>query len=326
MEIDWKTNQDEIIQALKSGDIRTCSRLISHIELDRHDLVMLLQALYKAGGHSHIIGITGPPGAGKSTLINKLIKNWRKRGKRVAVLAIDPSSPFSGGAILGDRLRMTEHYSDDGVFIRSIAARGQLGGLAKVAGDAITVLDAMPWDIIIVETVGVGQNETDIMRHASVVVLLQTPMAGDDVQAAKAGINEIGDIYVVNKSDHPDAERTFRQLEEMIALDHHLHPNQTWIPPVIKTQSLLGEGINELVDNIERRFINFDENPDETRQKQRDKIKYRISEILHSMLDKRINLNDKNLFENLIDPVTMRVTDPYAIAKNFLDKILPEQS
>lgn len=205
-----------------------------------------MQALYQVGGHARVVGVTGPPGAGKSTLINKLVGHWRGEGLRVAVLAVDPSSPFTGGAVLGDRLRMTDHSGDDVVFIWSMASRGRLGGLAKAAGDAITVLDAMRWDVVLVETVGVGQNETDIMRHASVVVLLQTPMGGDDIQAAKAGITEIGDIFVVNKSDHPEADRTARLLDEMIALSHRLHGQRTWRPPVVMTQALNGKSVSEL--------------------------------------------------------------------------------
>ncbi len=209
---------DETVRALGLGDVRRCARLITLIERGGTDLVPLLQRLYRVGGRGRTVGVTGPPGAGKSTLLNKLVAAWRRRGMAVAVLAIDPSSPFSGGAVLGDRLRMMEHACDAGVFIRSMASRGHLGGLAKAAGDALTVLNAMPWDIVLIETVGVGQNETEIMRHAEVVMLVQTPMGGDAIQAAKAGITEIADIFVVNKSDHPQADHTVRQLEEMVSL------------------------------------------------------------------------------------------------------------
>ncbi len=203
-------NVEATVRALSLRDVRRCARLISLVERGEADLVPLLQRLYRAGGRGRTVGVTGPPGAGKSTLVNKLVAVWRRRGLSVAVLAIDPSSPFSGGAILGDRLRMMEHACDDGVFIRSMASRGHLGGLAKAAGDALIVLNAMPWDIVLIETVGVGQNETEIMRHAQVVILVQTPMGGDNIQAAKAGIIEIADIFVVNKSDHPLADQTVR--------------------------------------------------------------------------------------------------------------------
>lgn len=318
MNIDPACDVDAAVRALGSGDVRACAQIISRIERDEADLIPLLQAVYRAGGRCRVIGITGPPGAGKSSLISWLIGIWRRRGLRVAVLAVDPSSPFSGGAVLGDRLRMAEHSCDDGVFIRSMAARGRLGGLAKAAGDALTVLDAMPWDVVVVETVGVGQNETDIMRHAAAVVLLQTPMGGDYVQAAKAGINEIADIYVVNKADHPDADRTFHQLEQMIALSHRLHPDQTWRPPVVKTQALLGEGMEALADHIESRFAHLQTHPDTARRQLRDRVRHRTAEIVRDMLDRRLRSENGELVDALIDSVVARDSDPYALAVGLL--------
>ncbi|WP_096704846.1 methylmalonyl Co-A mutase-associated GTPase MeaB [Magnetospirillum sp. 15-1] len=308
-----------LIDALGSGDIRTCARIISRIERGDTEVVSLLQALYRAGGRSRVVGVTGPPGAGKSSLVSQLVKVWRKRGLKVAILAVDPSSPFSGGAVLGDRLRMAEHSCDDQVFIRSMASRGQLGGLTKAVGDALTVLDAMPWDIVVVETVGVGQNETDIIRHADVVALVQTPMGGDDIQAAKAGINEIGDIYVVNKGDHPDANRTCRQLRDMISLGQHLNPGDcSWVPPVIKTQSLLGQGADELADQIENRFRNLRENPEMARRRARERIRHRTAEIVRDMLDRRLHSEDGQAVEAMIDSVLVRERDPYALAAGLI--------
>lgn len=306
------------VGALGSGDIRTCARIISRVERGDSGVVSLLQALYRAGGCGRVVGVTGPPGAGKSSLVSQLIRVWRKRGLTVAVLAVDPSSPFSGGAVLGDRLRMAEHSCDDRVFIRSMASRGQLGGLTKAAGDALTVLDAMPWDRVVVETVGVGQNETDIIRHAEVVVLVQTPMGGDDVQAAKAGINEIGDIYVVNKGDHPEANRTCRQLRDMITLGQHLNPDSSWTPPVIKTQSLLGEGVEALADQIECRFENLRTNPEIASRRARERVRHRTAEIIRDMLDRRLRSEDGQLVEAVIDSVVARESDPYALAESLL--------
>lgn len=312
---------DAVVRAVVKGDVRICARLISRIERGEAEIIPVLQALYRVGGRSRVVGVTGPPGAGKSTLINQLVRAWRRRGLTVAVLAVDPSSPFSGGAVLGDRLRMVEHSCDEGVFIRSMAARGRLGGLTKATGDALTVLDAMPWDLVLIETVGVGQNETEIMRHASVVVLLQTPMGGDDVQAAKAGITEIGDIYVVNKSDHPEADRTARQLKDMISLGHRLHPDKSWQPPVVKTQALAGEGIEELVGHIDRRFGQLADQPEAARRLSRHRAKHRVGEILQDMLDRRMHSRGGHWLEGLLDPVLARASDPYELAADLLKRI-----
>jgi LAO/AO transport system kinase len=321
MNVDITRDFENLLSAITSRQVRAGAKLISRIERDEEGIVPILQALYRFGGHARIIGITGPPGVGKSTLINKLVGHWRRDGLRVAVLAVDPSSPFTGGAVLGDRLRMTDHCGDDGVFIRSMASRGQLGGLSKAAGDAITVLDAMHWDVVLVETVGVGQNETDIMRHASVVVLLQTPMGGDDIQAAKAGITEIGDIFVVNKSDHPEADRTASLLEEMIALGQRLHVQRTWRPPVVKTQALQGEGVAELAHHIDRCFATLAANSVSARERLREQTRHRIGEIIQNQLNKRMRSNGGQWLDTLIDPVLIRESDPYAVADELLTRM-----
>ena len=309
------------VAAISSGQVRAGAKLISRIERCEEGLGPILKALYRVGGRTRVIGITGPPGAGKSTLIGRLIGHWRKAGLRVAVLAVDPSSPFTGGAVLGDRVRMSDHSSDDGVFIRSMASRGQLGGLARAAADAITVLDAMPWDVLLVETVGVGQNETDIMRLASVVVLLQTPMGGDDIQAAKAGITEIGDIFVVNKCDHPEADRTARLLEEMIALGCRLHTDRTWRPPVLKTRAVAGEGVAELAREIDNCFSALAQSPAQANARLRARIGHQISEIVRDQLDRRMKSNQSRWMDALIDPVMSRSSDPYSMAEQLLARL-----
>ena len=309
-----------ILDAVAAGHIRSAARLITRIERDDPGVVPVLQALYRQGGRSRVIGVTGPPGAGKSTLINALVRHWRQRGLSVAVLAIDPSSPFSGGAVLGDRLRMMDHSGDAGVFIRSMASRGHLGGLSRASGDALTVLDAMPWDIVLIETVGVGQNETDIMRHAAVVVLLQTPMGGDDVQAAKAGINEIGDVFVVNKADHKEADRTVQMLAEMIALGQRLHSERRWRPPVVKTQATTGEGVAELADHIDRCFADHADGSEAARQRARTRMRFRVGEILRDMLDRRMRAEDGQWLDELLDPILARESDPYALATRMLER------
>ena len=307
-----------LLDAVAAGHIRSAARLITRVERDDPGVVPLLQALYRRGGRSRVVGVTGPPGAGKSTLINALVRHWRRAGLSVAVLAIDPSSPFSGGAVLGDRLRMMDHSGDAGVFIRSMASRGHLGGLSRATGDALTVLDAMPWDVVLIETVGVGQNETDIMRHAAVVVLLQTPMGGDDVQAAKAGINEIGDIFVVNKADHKDADHTVQMLAEMIALAQRLHAERSWTPPVVKTQATTGEGVAELVAHIDRCFVDHADGSAASLGRARARMRFRVGEILRDMLDRRMRSEDGRWLDELLDPVIARETDPYALAEKML--------
>ncbi len=318
--MDFMDDRDSILSAVASGHIRTAARLISRIERDEPEMIPILQALYRMGGRSRVIGVTGPPGAGKSTLINRLIGHWRANGLKVAVLAVDPSSPFSGGAVLGDRLRMAAHSGDAGVFIRSMASRGHLGGLSRATGDALTVFDAMPWDVVLIETVGVGQNETDIMRHASVIILLQTPMGGDDVQAAKAGINEIGDIFVVNKSDHREADRLVQMLQEMIALGQRLHSERTWCPPVVKTQATTGEGIADLAAHIDRCFAASSEGSASARQRARARARFRVGEILRDLLDRRMRSDDGEWLDALLDPVIARQSDPYALAAQMLGR------
>ena len=309
------------VAAVTSGQIRAGTRLISRIERGDDSVTPILRALFRLGGRARVIGVTGPPGAGKSTLINRLVGHWRNQGLSVAVLAIDPSSPFTGGAVLGDRLRMGDHSGDQGVFIRSMASRGQLGGLAKAAGDAITVLEAMPWDVVLVETVGVGQNETDVMRHASVVVLLQTPMGGDDIQAAKAGITEIGDIFVVNKSDHPDADRTARFLEDMISLSQRLHGEKPWCPPVVRTRASSGAGVEDLAIQIDRCFATLAAKPEMAQARMAERVKHRVTEILRHQLDRRLRSEASPLLDPLIEPVLARRSDPYVVADELLARM-----
>lgn len=238
----------DLVERLRAGDPRALPRLISLLERGSDQGQRALSALYPQTGRAQIIGITGPPGAGKSTLVNALIGSFRATGRRVAVLAIDPSSPYSGGAVLGDRIRMMERHADDGVFIRSMASRGRLGGLAAAASDVVHLLDAAGFDVILLETVGAGQDGVDIARLARTVVVLQVPGLGDGVQAIKAGMLEVGDILVVNKADLPGAKEVGRLLRQSVM---PLTPGDAPEIPVLYTAASTAEGIDELRDAID---------------------------------------------------------------------------
>jgi LAO/AO transport system kinase len=235
------------LDRLRNGDGRALARAISVVENRSAGWSDLLKALFPRTGHAQILGLTGAPGAGKSTLVDQLAKHYRKQEKTVGIIAVDPTSPYTGGAILGDRIRMQDHFSDPGIYIRSMATRGSLGGLARATADVTTVLDASGRDLIMIETVGVGQDEVDIVRLADITIVILVPGMGDDVQSIKAGIMEIADIFVINKSDREGAERVEREIRALQSLavrsDH-------WTPPIVKTVASEGQGIAELAAAI----------------------------------------------------------------------------
>ncbi|HWC17489.1 MAG TPA: methylmalonyl Co-A mutase-associated GTPase MeaB [Terriglobales bacterium] len=238
---------DAFVERVRSGDVRALARAITEIENNSAQAIRLMQALFPHSGNATVIGLTGSPGAGKSTLVDQLAREYRKAEKTIGIIAVDPTSPYTGGAILADRIRMQAHHADTGIYIRSMATRGFLGGLAPATADVAMLLDAAGNDIVLVETVGVGQDEIDIVRLADVTVVILVPGMGDDVQTIKAGIMEIADIFVVNKSDREGADRVEREIRAMQTLAIR---GDDWMPPIIKTVATDGRGITELAQTV----------------------------------------------------------------------------
>jgi LAO/AO transport system kinase len=278
----------------------------------------LLKRLYRHTGRAYILGITGAPGSGKSTLVDTLIDHLRRQGKNVGIVAIDPTSPFTGGAILGDRIRMQKHALDDSVFIRSLATRGHLGGLSKSTIDIVNVMDAMGKDIILIETVGVGQDEVEIVKVAHTNLVVVVPGLGDDIQAIKAGILEIADIFVVNKSDREGADKTRRELETMVSMNDYGEGD--WVPPVLPAVAQTGGGIAELMEAIERHraFVFLEENLVRYRA---GKARVELLEILRKkLIEKAVDdLERHGLLESLLEEIAGKRTDPYSVVEKMVD-------
>ena len=300
-----------------AGDPRAIARAISHIENDDPQTGDLVARIFGHTGRAYIIGVTGPPGAGKSTLVDRLLTEFRAQQRSVGVIAIDPTSPFTGGAVLGDRLRMQQHAGDSRVFVRSMATRGHLGGLARSTGDAALVLDAAGFEIIIVETVGVGQDEVDIIRMADVSVVTLVPGTGDDVQALKAGIMEIADIFVVNKSDREGADRLVSAVEGNLAL--HTYGNDEWRPPIVKTIATTGAGVPDVV----RAIGQFRERglPQQVARR-RTRAEYRLRELVTERFMKHLedDVLKEGEFSGLVDRIATRHVDPYTAADELLKR------
>ena len=313
---------DDLIKRMLRGDRRATARLISLVENDEEKAVEKNKKIYTHTGNAYTIGITGPPGAGKSTLLDKLIKVTREEGKVVGVIAIDPTSPFTGGALLGDRIRMQRHSTDPGVFIRSMATRGSLGGLAKATNDAIKVLDAYGCDLIFVETVGVGQVEVDVVKSADTVVLVTVPGLGDDIQAIKAGLMEISDIFVINKSDKEGADATYFELNMMLDLEKERWEKRGWRPPIVKSVATTMRGIRELWNAINEHRSFLEESGEIQRKRTmraEEEVKTIISSRIARVISKRLDEEEVSI---LIDKIVGREMDPYSAADLILEKTL----
>ena len=324
-----------------AGEVRAAARAMRVIDDRREGYISLLRALYAHTGKAYVIGITGNPGAGKSTLTDKLIEAYRAKGSKVGVIAVDPTSPFSGGAILGDRIRMQRHFLDEGVFIRSLATRGHLGGLSRSATDVMSVLDAFGCDVILVETVGVGQDELEVTKLAHTTLVIVSPGMGDDIQAIKAGILEIADVFVVNKADREGADATVRDLEQMLAMSSdalkaigssHSHSHvmthaeapdaqnehaNEWRPPVLRAVAVKGEGISKIVESCEahRAFLSTTE---EGARRTKDRARDAFMAVFREMLFERALKKIDSELEKAIERNMRHEGDPYGDADHLL--------
>jgi len=313
---DQRLVTDELIARLVDGDKRALTRILSFVENGHPEGRQAMKALFARTGRAHIVGMTGPTGCGKSTLIGALAREYRSRGRTVGIVAVDATSPFSRGAVLGDRIRMQELTSDPGVFIRSMATRGALGGLAPATNDMVTILDAAHKDVIIVETVGAGQDEVEVADTAHTTIVISPPGAGDEVQAIKAGILEIADILVVNKADQPRADTTARQLAAFLTLGR----DEGWEVPVLQTVALKGQGIAELADAVDR-HRSFLETSGRLEEARRHRARRQLLALAQEELLARVlaSAEADGQVERLVEAIAKREVDPHTAAERLIE-------
>jgi LAO/AO transport system kinase len=306
---------DDLVPRVLQRNPRALGRAISILEDGGAGQRELIRRVYSRTGKARLVGVTGPPGAGKSTLVDRLARLIRQRGQTVGILAVDPTSPFTGGALLGDRIRMQTLYTDPGVFIRSMATRGAMGGLARASRDAVDLLDAAGFDWVLVETVGVGQDEVDIVRSADTVVLVTIPGLGDDIQAIKAGILEIADVFVINKADREGVERTVKDLQMMLSIGEH----GEWLPPIVKTVAAREEGIDRVLAEIERHREHLQASG-EIERRRRSHLRLRVETILKERV---VAAADRVLgVDREVERGHARKTDPYQVADRLFSGVL----
>jgi LAO/AO transport system kinase len=305
------TSTDALIQRFRNHERPALSRLITYVENERPAGLRAIAELYRDTGNTYVVGVTGPPGAGKSTLTNAIIREYRQREKTVAVLAIDPSSSLTGGATLGDRIRMLENYDDDGVYIRSMATRGEMGGLSMAVGAVTHLLDAFGFDIILVETVGVGQDEVDVAELADTTLLLQVPGLGDSIQTIKAGVLEIADVLVVNKSDIKGADDVVRDLRTMLRLGNH----GPWLPPIIETNAVSGSNITKLLETVDKHRAYLESSGEGTRRRER-RSRREVLRLAQNWIGSQLasTLADPAL-ENALKALQSREVSPFEVAE-----------
>jgi LAO/AO transport system kinase len=320
-----------LLASARAGDKRAIARLLTVVENDAPGAPEILRETFAQTGRALVLGVTGPPGGGKSTLVSRLVGAYRARVARVAVVAVDPSSPFSGGAILGDRIRMQDRFLDEGVFIRSMASRGHSGGLARTTARVVAVLDALGTDTVIVETVGVGQEEIEVVRVVDTVALVTVPGLGDDIQAIKAGVLEIADVLVVNKADRPGADETVRDLAQMLSLGPSVRPgralpapggppSEAWKPPIVRTVAATGDGTDELVRAVDRHRA-WGRDSGECDRRRADAARVEVEALLRESLVRRLEERVGSAgVKRAVERVASREVDPYTAVEELLAK------